>query len=162
MIDGNKSFERLGKQLGSSFAATMYIAQEARRRRASLNYYVLDSQVISWVVSGSKPKPLPKISKRRNYRNSPIYDKLELVDDIEVREAVIASIRLSLTNYLSSTTFHKNCNIPEEMSPTFMNNFLSNNRLSDEWISFDYDNVIDESRRSRVRILTRMIWDSYL
>lgn len=160
-VSDRKLFNYLCEQLGSPYAATMYIASEARRRRESLNYYVLDSQVLSWVVSGDKPKPLPKHNKPRSSKYSPIYDVLELVDDIDVRCAVLSSLSSSIINYLSNTTFHKYGNIPSDLTIKFMNDFILNNSPSERWLIFEYENINDRFRESRVRILTRMIWNKF-
>ena len=164
-LKDNGEFEKIAKQLGSPYAATMYIAAESRRRSSSLKYSILDSQAISWVVSGVAPEPpsnmLSDKEPDENNRNSIISTMLDMVIDSEVRECVSSSIKLSVSAFINKrTTFHNDTAFPDAISETFACDFISNNKLPESNIVFDYGYITDEPRKSRVRVLTRMVWDS--
>ena len=51
-----EQFNKLAAALGSTYAAVRFITIKARTISSRYNYYVLDSEAISWVLSGEKPE----------------------------------------------------------------------------------------------------------
>ena len=126
---GLKEFEELKKRYGCSYAAISVVVKEARRLAKKYNYIILDSEAISWVVTGRKPITLDKYLNVVRTRKPPeiafIDDILSGVDDNDVCKCVRQSVKDSLeANHLI----------------------------------YVYTDIPDEGRQARVRILTRIIW----
>lgn len=121
-----KEFDALAAALGSPYAAVNYISKAARRKMKQHNNIILESEAISWVLTGEEPrarkcKSLYDISHDLPY----LEEILCYVDDEDVCESVRESYKESLGAH---------------------------------HLIYCYHNNLDEFRKSRVRILTRMIW----
>lgn len=121
-----REFDALADKIGSPFAAVNYIAQSARKKRQEVDNRILESEAITWAVTGIQPKLRKKIPKVADWYNLSLIDEvLSYVDD----EQVAISVRES---YNESAKVHH--------------------------LIYCYHKGLDESRKARVRILTRMIW----
>lgn len=121
-----KEFDALAAALGSPYAAVNYIAKSARKKLKESNNGILESQAISWVLTGKEPKVHRRMPVYNSSLNIPYVDEvLCYVDDEEVCESVRESYNESLLAH---------------------------------HLIYCYHNNLDEFRKSRVRILTRMIW----
>lgn len=125
----NEVIQKYTNKFGSIFAATAYIAREARTRADECNNAISHAEALSWVITGEKPAI--KISNARNrYCRAMrhIHEALIYVEDKAVTKCVKTSLQRSLK-----------CN----------------------YLVYDYSHIApdQESRRARVRILTRMIWE---
>lgn len=162
MILCNKLYNTLTAAFGNSYAAVIYISKLARKLSKTVNYDVLDSQALSWAITGIQPQPIKLPVSIKLAVKLPIAEVLQLVDDEEVKDAVIESLRHSVDNYLSSTnTTLYNIDKVTSYSEEFMSRFILNNDLDTKWLIFCYNDVQDKPRQSRIRILTRLIWDKY-
>ena len=121
----NDKFNELCKALGSNYAAVAYITKLARKKMSSRNYQMLESEAISWVLTGVEPKVRKKIDIRAHFEYNIVEDILCLVDDVAVCKLVRKSYGESLKRH---------------------------------HLIYCYHSTLDKGRRSRVRILTRMIW----
>lgn len=121
-----REFDQLAASIGSTYAAVNYVAKSARDKIAHTDGHVLESEAISWVLTGEEPKVRNKTEEiERWYLQNYIDDMLSEVDDIDVAQAVRDS-------YAASMEQHH--------------------------LIYSYPEHLDENRKSRVRILTRMIW----
>lgn len=119
-----REFDQLADKLGSPFSAIHYISQSARKKREEVDYSILESEAITWVLTGVAPKL--RARHRFNRLSMPLIDELlSYVDDEEVSQSV-------RTSYEESMKAHH--------------------------LIYHYHNNLDDNRKSRVRILTRMIW----
>lgn len=129
IIDGQKGFEELCLAFnGNRYAAVVHVATAARNLLTQYHNAILESQAISWVLTGVVPEGIgdpSKPKKRRVWARSYISQVLEYVTDKEVREAVQDTILESTKEFC---------------------------------LHFVYNDVDDEPRRSRIRILSRMAW----
>lgn len=162
MITDRKLYDKLTAAFGNPYAAVIYISKLARELSKTVDYDILDSQALSWAITGVKPEPAKIPTSAKMAIKLPIADVLQLVDDTEVKEAVVESLRHSVDNYLSYTnnTLYNSDKVTT-YSEEFMSRFILNNDLDMKWLIFQYLGIEDESRKSRVRILTRLIWDKY-
>ena len=131
-------FDKLAAALGSPYAAVRFITQESRKLTNKYNNCILDSEAISWVITGEKPKSAYEYEKQialekriqsisTKYIQSAVDECLSYVDDAGVCKSVRTSIKASKqARHLV-------------------------------YIYIDLDN---EWQHSRVRSLTRMIWYS--
>lgn len=121
-----EQFDKLALQLGSPYAAVNFVAKSARNKLLATNNQILDSEAISWVLTGIAPE-LRKRRKIYDYSVTIRYidDVLACVDDEEVCECVRNSYEQSLES---------------------------------KHLIYSYNNELDDDRKARVRVLTRMIW----
>lgn len=125
MIEDIRVFQELSEQLGSSFAATMYIAAEARKLAESYDNVISHSEALNWVVTGVRPTILDRINVTEIHTDTSKLDILNYIDDEEVKAAVRCSYEASCR---------------------------SRNLV------YEYNQVSDESRQTRIRVITRLIW----
>lgn len=129
----NYIFDQYVQALGSKFAAIVYVSKLARQRAKSVDNCILESEALSWVLTGIEPLAVSKWRKgllnRKRLRDRYAEDRLMYVEDNDVRDAV------ALTIQESQRSSH---------------------------LIYLYNNVKDESRQARVRILSRMIWDEMM
>ena len=131
MVYDAKQFERFVEMCGGSrYAATTFVAKEARKLANQYNNVISHAEALSWIISGKPPKIISNYKKVLKIREkgslNVAYNMLSNVQDEEVKESVLESIRRS--------------------------------NKADHLI-YVYIDVYDEHRQSRIRILTRMIWD---
>ena len=91
-----KEFDNLADELGSPYAAVNYVAREARKRMNSIEYPIQESEAISWVLTGEKPKAKGRKRISFDYYIHILDDILSEVDDIEVCKSVRESYAESL------------------------------------------------------------------
>lgn len=125
-----KRFRELTNQLGSPYAAVNYISSEARKLANKYDNIILHSEAIDWVVTGEMPDILKNNKyKRIPHRKSNLRSYMDELLSYVDDEAVCESVRYSI--YASKSSNH---------------------------LIYVYKDVSDESRQTRVRVLTRMIW----
>lgn len=129
MLNDNNKFLEYEKQCGSKFAATTFVAEEARKLAEKYHNVITHAEALHWVLSGEVPENIIKhdeIIKRRNARAlGDATGYLSNILDDEVRQSVLKSLRVS------KKAGH---------------------------LIYCYEGVHDPSRKCRVRILTRKLW----
>lgn len=114
---------------GNKYAATRVFIRAVRSLAKKYNYLILDSEAISWLLTGEKPKIIEwnakygrrKLASHLNYMD----DLMTSVDDDTIKDAVRDSVAQSLEQH---------------------------------HLIYVWKGSLDEYRASRVRVLTRMIW----
>lgn len=125
-----QEFSKYEEAFGSKFAAINYVSLVARRRRASVDNCISESQALAWVVTGIEPADIAiyreskKLEKERI--NMYIEDRLCYIEDVAVKDAVRITIQES------SEKRH---------------------------LIYNYNNILDECVKARVRIISNMVWD---
>lgn len=100
-IEDRNRFEELANKCGNVYLATNYIAKAARQLDSSLPVHFLESNLISWALSGEHPSR-SEISARRNNSDPDIAnleDYLCYVDDEDVCESVRECYQKSIKNH---------------------------------------------------------------
>lgn len=93
----NVEFEKLASLLGSTFAAINYVACMARIKLIENNNQILQSQAISWVLTGNEPKYKTQKIDPLSQTIRPIIDEmLCYIDDELVRESIRCSYEASV------------------------------------------------------------------
>ena len=132
------SFNKLARNIGNRYAAVQFIAQQTHKLSTRYHYEVIDSQLISWILTGVKPKSVIQYESQIDIENrirslsdrkitSVLNEILCYVDDSNICD----SVRCSITE--SKDAHH---------------------------LIYVYKNIQNESQKARVRILTRMVWHS--
>lgn len=139
MLNDLELLSALETKCGNRYAAIKFICYKARKLNKQYNNHLLDSKVISWVLTGEKPNSaiyydeqieLDKrfhLSLELKHVLSVLDEYLCYVDDIAVSKSVRLSIRAS---------------------------------QQARHLVYVYHEIQDEFQSSRVRVLTRMIWYS--
>lgn len=123
-------FPNFEKRAGNAYKAILDIASEARRRVFLCDNHISEAEAISWIVD----KELPNLSRSSHIAKASYIDEVlsEIVDK-RVRISVIKSLhRTYAANQIKS-----NCHC------TF---------------KFVYHRSLSAAERSRVRVLTRLIY----
>ena len=159
MIADQKFFNTLTAAFGNPFAAVTYISRIARKLSNSVDYHVLESQAISWVVSGVKPGPIKRSDTAKLYLSLPVEETLQLVDREDIKDAVIHSLQCSIYKHTceSNNTLYRIEDVPD-YTKQFIADYVMESSKDAIPLVFCYGDIKEESDRARVRILTRMIW----
>lgn len=138
MLSTKSEFDKLAAAIGNTYAAVRFVSKKARNLSIKYDNQILDSEAISWVVTGKKPKSAVEYDKLIHKYNhiqhmttkhikSVVHEYLCYVDD----EAVCKSVKASMK--ASKEARH---------------------------LVYVYIDVDTDYQEARVRILTRMIWYS--
>lgn len=126
----DEQFNRYVSNFGSRFAAVVYVSELARIHAKRAHNRILESEAISWVLTGDKPQILNNMehanTSRSRLKLDYILDKLCYVEDIDVRDAVYSTLKYS---------------------------------IQASHLIYVYNNIKDVYRQSRVRVLSNMLWD---
>lgn len=129
---GNDVYNQIVRDFDyNEFIAVNFLVGLTRKVAAKYNFLLLDSEALSWILTGDQPPVLNKVRRLRKQaavrRKALLYDILNYVDDTSVKSCVVESIK-------ESTNFQN--------------------------LVYIYTGVNDKPRQARIRILTRMIWYS--
>lgn len=130
LIDGQDKLQELQKAFGGNrYAVVRYVASEARKLMSKYNNVILESEAISWFLTGEIPKSIqngehlkPKRSQAISYTD----EVLSYVTDKDVCHDVRSTIKHS--RQISRLEFIYTC-VKQ-----------------------------DSGKQARIRILSRMIW----
>lgn len=130
MLKDNNKFEKYVEHCGSRYSATMFVAEKARKLAEKFDNVISHAEALHWVLSGEIPE------------NIFIHD--QIIQRRNQRSLVSAN------QYLS--------NILDEAVRQSVLKSLAQSRKAGHLIYY-YDKVYDSGRKSRVRILTRKLWN---
>jgi len=131
MLQNQKYFEDKTKQLGSIYAAVNHIAKQARKLEESYDNKILSSEALTWVMTGEEPKILSVLKN---------IDKKRLTDEIRTMEEYLIYIDDLDVRYAVQDSIEKS--------------------ISHKHLSYTYNNVEDDPRKARIRVLCNMIWQN--
>lgn len=123
-------FKKYESALGSTFAAIKYISALARQRRASVHNCITESQAIAWVISGVEPDNV-----KLYYHN------------LKLRRQRARTYKNDRLSYIEDTEVRNSVSFSLDQSKEVGH------------LIYCYQDIYDESRKARVRILCNMIWD---
>lgn len=123
---GKNEFEDLADNVynGNRYAACMYVAKEARRRATNCEDSVLDSESISWVLTGKRnvSKKDQKKLIEKWYSNQ--YDILNYVENEDIRTSVSKSLGISKSLKHLVYAYEKSLNESEQARVRVLTNIL--------------------------------------
>lgn len=131
MLNNQDYFEQKTTQLGNRYAAVNYIAHKARTLEESFDNKILSSEALSWVMTGQEPKILSTLKD---------IDKKKLSDEIRTMEEYLIYIDDMDVRYATQDSIEESIN--------------------KKHITYLYNNIEDEPRKARVRVLSNMIWQN--
>lgn len=115
---------------GSTYQAIQHLSKLARKKLKELDNSIQDSQALTWALTGVKPD-VPETKHKKVYHSNRFYQE-EYMNDILC------------------------CVDDKEVCESVRESFRASKQVNH--LIYVYNNTLDESRKSRVRILTRMIW----
>lgn len=123
---GMNEFEELVDNCysGNRYAACMYVAKEARRRATACKDDVLDSESISWVLTGKREIPSVSTQKKIEKWFANQYDILNYVEDAQIRKSVTRSLGISKTLKHLTYAYEKSLNECEMARVRVLTNIL--------------------------------------
>lgn len=159
MLSNLEYFDKLAAAFGNRYAAVNYICKLARQNMNCSPRRILDSEALSWAITGEQPRPIKRSNTAKLYLSLPVSQTLQLVDNIAVRKSVIRSLSASIYHHICK--YGNTLYIAEDV-PNYTENFISDyvvcNSTRDIPLLFMYDDRLTSSEQARVRILTRLIW----
>lgn len=111
------------------------ISSIARDKYKECNGYILDSEALTWVIQNTKPNHTD-INRGNNMQSSKIPYNMMTVDDI-------------LCNI-------EDVEVKESVKESILRSHESN------YLLYYYKDIKDEFKKSRVRIIVKMIWDKLI
>lgn len=116
----------------SPYSVVNTIAQISREKAAQCNNYILESEALTWVIQGIQPDILQQPYKNSNKCMTPYQ-----------------------MDYLNDTL----CYIEDKQVCKAVKDSVIASQKS-KYLIYLYNNIDNESKKARVRILTRMIYDT--
>lgn len=129
LLQSNENFNKIADATGNRYAAIKQIVAAARHKEALTHYNISSSEAITWVVDNKKPKSV--------ITGQAFQPRTTYVDDI-------------LNEYLTEI----DDNLIKQSVKNSVNYTYSNGHLV-----YSYNDTLNEYEKSRVRVITRMIWD---
>lgn len=129
MVDNKYLQKFIDKCGGDRFAATMLVARLARNLANRYNNLILHSEALTWVLTGERPSIL---DDNGNLNKSLVKTKISYMDDLL-------------------------CMVDDEEICKCVRSSISKSNTSQNLV-YLYNEITDEPRRARIRVLCRMIW----
>lgn len=93
-------FEELAEKCGSKYLAVNYLARCARRLASYHDVSLIESELLTWALTGNKPKlDLTRYKRTDDIEILNIRDCLSYIEDDEVKEEVIRLYRRSILHH---------------------------------------------------------------
>lgn len=130
MVHENANLDRFIKQCGSRYSATVFVASEARRLAEKYDNVITHAEALSWVLSNRIPEGI------KQYKN--------VVEKRSQRNLKYA------IDYLSNILDE---NVRESVIKSLRKSLKTGHLI------YCYQEVYDEYRQARIRILTNKLWN---
>ena len=94
-------FESLAKQCGSRYLAVWFLAKGSRKLASTLPPGVIESKLITWVLTGAQPEIEAYLLKRQDsyIEMKNLSNMVDYVEDESIRNCVILSYKHSVKNH---------------------------------------------------------------
>ena len=119
----NPAFNELSKQMGP-YAATMYMAKEAKHSCETLSNRITTAVAIDYAARGEIPDP----KDFPDHRLDRVKEYITYIDDVEVKSAIIASYEESLKNHNLIYCYNTVQDAPRRTRIRIIMNILWDNR----------------------------------
>lgn len=99
MTTNSPTWDKLVQKYGNEYQAAIALASIARSRADQVDYQILDSEAIEWVLTGTPPKPVQnEVHKPPSDKSQYIREILGQIQDSDILHSVKASLRISAQN----------------------------------------------------------------
>lgn len=120
---------------GSTYMAVNLVAKRARNKLLETNGAILDSKAISWALTGVAPK----IHKRKSFEYAYHLEDCNILQFLDDMLCCVDDIEVC-----------------ESVRQSYESSVKVNHLI------YYYNNSLDEPRKARTRVLTRIVWDYHI
>lgn len=86
-------------QRGNEYQAVIALAKLARDKTKEVDYHILDSEAIEWVLTGTPPKAVQnEVDKPPSNKSQYIREILGQIQDSDILSSIKSSLRISAQN----------------------------------------------------------------
>ena len=129
MVDDKYLQKYINKCNGDRFAATMLVAKLARNLADKYDNLILHSEALTWVLTGERP--------------------MIIDDNGKLNKSIISNNKSYMDDLL--------CSVDDDEVCDAVRDSISHSNTCQNLV-YLYNEITEEPRRARVRVLTRMIW----
>lgn len=99
MTTNSHTWDKLVQKYGNEYQAVIALANLARGRAAQVDYQILDSEAIEWVLTEVPPKAIQnEVDKPPSDKSQYIREILGQIQDSDILHSVKSSLRISAQN----------------------------------------------------------------
>ena len=99
MTINSPTWDELVQKFGNEYQAVIALAKLARNKAAQVDYQILDSEAIEWVLTGVPPNPVQnEVNKPPSNKSQYIREILGQIQDSDILSSVKSSLRISAQN----------------------------------------------------------------
>lgn len=99
MTTNSPTWDKLVQKYGNEYQAVIALAKLARDKTKEVDYHILDSEAIEWVLTGTPPKAVQnEVDKPPSDKSQYIREILGQIQDPDILYSVKASLRISAQN----------------------------------------------------------------
>lgn len=99
MTIDSPTWDKLVQTYGNEYQAVIALANLARSKAAQVDYQILDSEAIEWVLTGTPPNPLQnEVNKPPSNKSQYIREILGQIQDSDILSSVKSTLRISAQN----------------------------------------------------------------
>ena len=99
MTINSHTWDKLVQKYGNEYQAVIALAKLARNKAKEVDYHILDSEAIEWVLTGVPPKPVQnEVDKPPSNKSQYIREILGQIQDSDILSSVKSSLRISAQN----------------------------------------------------------------
>lgn len=99
MTTNSPIWDKLVQEYGNEYQAVIALSNLARGKSSQVDYQILDSEAIEWVLTGIPPKPVQnEVDKPPSDKSQYIREILGQIQDSDILYSVKASLRISAQN----------------------------------------------------------------
>lgn len=99
MTTNSHTWDKLVQKYGNEYQAVIALANLARGKAAQVDYQILDSEAIEWVLTGTPPKAVQnEVDKPPSNKSQYIRGILGQIQDSDILSSIKSSLRISAQN----------------------------------------------------------------
>ena len=99
MTTNSPIWDKLVHRYGNEYQAVIALAKLARSKAAQVDYQILDSEAIEWVLTGTPPKAVQnEVDKPSSNKSQYIREILGQIQDSDILSSIKSSLRISAQN----------------------------------------------------------------
>lgn len=99
MTTNSSIWDKLVQRYGNEYQAVTALANLARDKTKEVDYHILDSEAIEWVLTGAPPRSVQnEVDKPPSDKSQYICEILGQIQDSDILSSVKSSLRISAQN----------------------------------------------------------------
>lgn len=99
MTTNSPIWDKLVQRYGNEYQAVIALAKLARDKTKEVDYHILDSEAIEWVLTGTPPKAVQnEVDKPSSNKSQYIREMLGQIQDYGILSSIKSSLRISAQN----------------------------------------------------------------